>query len=240
MDEICSHHAMKPWLKPLFVGICRGIDSFQGFLAVAQGMMEPPQKKSIQLGGFLSGDKTLGSFHRRCSTCRPATSWSPPRACPPASPRAQAGMRGTKWERQSVSKEHRKESRHFRGPPKQKTHGAFWFLAFGGCTIISGLLKGDPSLLWLVQVPCPVIFWSRDWPSILNSLAILRGVSKLLKAKSVVSLPSVRLATSRRGAMPPTVQFWSNICFLGGQSHKVNQPTPTSQVTCMKCAPVQV
>ena len=31
-DEIRSHHEMKPWLKPRFVGICRGVESFQGFL----------------------------------------------------------------------------------------------------------------------------------------------------------------------------------------------------------------
>ena len=52
-----SHHEMKPWLKPLFAGMYRGIDSLQGLLGGAKRISQPSTVvfASRSLSRFVTG-----------------------------------------------------------------------------------------------------------------------------------------------------------------------------------------
>ena len=69
IDEIRQRTTLKPWLKPWFVGICRSIVSFQGFLGGAGFSGHPKSSQNLFAGSI--GKEKCNNPHK------PSNRWFP-------------------------------------------------------------------------------------------------------------------------------------------------------------------
>ena len=63
--ESRSHHELKPWLKTLLVGICRGIESFQGFID-GSGFRPASAFRTLSICNAAWSHAAWGSNRRAC------------------------------------------------------------------------------------------------------------------------------------------------------------------------------